>query len=240
MIKVASWNLRNFSLKRNMDPIAEVLKNFNIIAIQEVRNTEAVKKLADIINYDYIVSPPQGSCLTSAKLTGKRKEMYAFLWHKSIKLIKSNIVYADEYFVRAPYMGFFKCQNFDFILCTIHVVWGKKQDRDYEVSHINKLLNEIKKNAMGENDIILCGDFNTPPQKFSLPPEWRALIHSNTVVGNKNSSIYDNFWITGSTKESSSGVYVGAGELSDHYPIYAEFKDDDQDTGVPNLDIILN
>ena len=137
-------------------------------------------------------------------------------------------------------MGFFKAdrEGFDFILTTIHVVWGRKTDRVLEIKYINYLLEKIKEKAGGENDIILCGDFNTPPEGFNLPSEWRPLIHNKTMVTSNN--IYDNIWITSATGEyRSSGVVTSAGKLSDHFPVYATFANYDDDKGVPDLDIKL-
>ncbi len=242
MLKIASWNLRNFSKKRNMKEIAEVMQNFDIIAIQEVRNDEAVVMLCNILKYEYIISKPEGSSSTTAKQTGKRKEMYAFIYKSDIQLCKYSSVHADEYFVRAPFMGFFKYKEFDFILSTIHVVWGTKKDREFEIKYINLLLEKIKEKAGGENDIILCGDFNTPPDEFNLPDEWKPLIHENTMCNKNKISIYDNIWVTDNTKKFNinSGVYIGAGSLSDHYPVFAEFTcDQDDDIGIPDLNIKL-
>ena len=244
MIKIGSWNLRNFSKKRDMDPIADVVIQFDLLAIQEVRDDICILLLCEHIkkkhnlDYKYAVSEPVCSTQTTARQTGKRKERYAFIYRSGVELVKSALVLADCHFVRPPLMGFFKCSRFDFILTTIHVVWGKKSDRRAEISSINLLLEAIKEKAGGEGDIILCGDFNTPPEEFALPDIWRPLIHGRTMVNSAN--IFDNIWITGATGEftGESGV-VGAGKLSDHFPVYATFRDIDDDEGVPNLDIKL-
>lgn len=239
---IGSWNLRNLSSKRDLGAIAEIIKKFNIIAIQEVRDPDAIKTIALLIGYSYIVSDPICSTLTSAHQTGKRKERYAFLWDASVKVIGiPELVHGDTKFVRSPFIGFFKSGNFDFILSTIHIVWGKKSDRVIEIVNVNNLLQKITESANGEGDIILCGDFNTPPENFQLPREWSAKIKNGTVVG--SGSRYDNIWINekNTTEFVNAGVMSNFNNSSDHWPIFGIFNISiDDDNGTPDLNINLD
>jgi endonuclease/exonuclease/phosphatase family metal-dependent hydrolase len=237
MIRVGSWNLRNLSTKRDLKQIAEIIGRYDIVALQEIRSIEAVKEIAEYaVGYSYVVSEPVCSTKTTAKQTGKRREMYAFLWRAPIENIEEcRLVHGEEVFVRSPYVGFFRARHFDFVLGTIHVVWGRKKDRDLEIAGVSKLLDLIASKGRGEKDIILCGDFNMAPEKFSVGPKWYALIEEGTVVG--SGSRYDNIW-TSVAGRGKSGVYRDFKNSSDHYPIWAEFDDTaDLDEGTPDIDI---
>ena len=158
-------------------------------------------------------------------------------------MIKYSTVEAPCHFVRPPHIGFFKVNGgFDFIFAAIHVVWGKKIDRVIEIENINILINKIVKSTGGEGDIILAGDFNMPPENFSLPPEWIPLINGGTTVlkSGGEGSRYDNIWIN----KNNTSEYAGKSEIiksaggSDHYPIVAYFNNFDDDEGIPNLNDI--
>lgn len=249
-IKLGSWNMRNFSYKRDMKEIAEIIVQYDIIALQEVRSTDAIILLSNNIHkeygkkYFYTISDPVGSAKTSAKQTGKRKELYVFMFTDAVQIItQPKLAEADEYFVRSPYIGYFRAGKFDFVLATIHIVWGKKKDRVLEIEAVGKLLNKIIERAGTEHDIILCGDFNTAPEEFKLGSEWRPLINKSTMV--KGTSRYDNIWISGASEFENTGI-CGVGEKcggSDHFPIYAVFKtdeDDDEDNEIKIEGLSLN
>lgn len=229
-IRIGSWNLCNFSKKRELNEISKVAAQFDLLAIQEVRDVESVQNLCKIIGYNYRISEPECSTDTSAHQSGKRKERYAFIWNKNISLIdEPQLISAGQYYVRSPYIAFFKGYNLDFILATIHIVWGKINDRHLEISHTQQLLNKIISHAGNERDIILCGDFNTPPEEFKLTADWHPLINATTTLPHKtggSGSRYDNIWITKNTTALDEGVILSAGHASDHYPIYAVLKAD--------------
>lgn len=226
MITIGSWNLQNFAYstikkgKRDISEIMKTIQKFDLIALQEIRDPKAVEYLASS-THKYWVSEPVGSSQTTANQTGKRKEYYAFLWRDPIQLIDAKLISGDTVFVRAPAIGFFTCgkDRFDFVLSTIHVVWGKKSDRTAEISKIPQLLRLIRQHAKEEKNIIFCGDFNTDPKDFPACPTWTPCIHGGTVSGSFNT--YDNFWITEETPVAASGILDV--KLSDHFPIYASF-----------------
>ena len=91
-ISLISWNIRDFGKTKNseeLDRIADILRDADIVAIQEVVSgyggAQAVAKLADNLNrkgakWDYVISNPTHS---SKYVT----ERYAFVWKtKNIKI----------------------------------------------------------------------------------------------------------------------------------------------------------
>src|ERR1700712_4879089 len=129
IIKVYSWNLKDFGQSKSDDEIAFIAGTINdadIIAIQEVvagnGGAQAVARLADALNrkgskWDYRVSDP-----TSGENPYKR-ERYAYLWNTSkIKLIGKpwlEIVYTDE-IDREPFFATFKSGNKLFTAVNFH------------------------------------------------------------------------------------------------------------------------
>jgi endonuclease/exonuclease/phosphatase family metal-dependent hydrolase len=84
-VKLVSWNIENFGKSKSeveINFIANTLKNYDIIAIQEVAagygGAQAVARLADELNrkgakWDYTISDPTAS-------SAYKTERYAFIW----------------------------------------------------------------------------------------------------------------------------------------------------------------
>lgn len=275
-IKIGSWNLQNFAAttKKNINIVVEAILKFDLIALQEIRDKKGVEILVEKTGYNYWLSEPVGSSETTAHQTGKRKERYAFLWNNKIKCLQEPLlIKGNKHFVRSPAIGFFssilqpfshplssfsqgeKNSNkeekggFDFVLSTIHVVWGQKRDREAELKSIKKVLKEMRKVCMltsslsqsfspCEKNIILCGDFNTNLNNEN-EIDWFTCIKEGTVI--KSSNCYDNFWIS---KETIEFLEAGVEKVSwsDHYPIYAKFSCgiDCDDLDEINLDLEIN
>ena len=66
-LRIATWNIRNFGAKKSdraIRYIEEVCKNFDIIAIQEVKDSiTGLEKLQQLLrsNYRFIFSDPSGN-----------------------------------------------------------------------------------------------------------------------------------------------------------------------------------
>lgn len=252
-IKLLSWNVRNLSVHRDPSDLVAVIRQYDIVALQEIRDIESVAHIAKAAGMSWRVSDPVCSTWTTAHQSGRRTERYAFLWTAQVTLVtEPQLVHADHEFVRSPFIGYFRCGtlgSYDFILSTIHIVWGTVHDREVEIANVGRLLNAIIAKAGTEGDIILCGDFNTAPEGFHLPTTWRHLIDGRTTVSKvavkSGGGIgrYDNIWInTPRNFTGHSGIIHVEHNSSDHYPIYAEFNASyDADEGdVKDLKIELN
>lgn len=186
---VATWNIRAFgdltrkwessgndSPKRDLHSvlcISEIIKRFDVIAIQEVKaNIKALRDTLKVLgeNWGMILTDvnkgDRGNGERIAYLFDTRRLNLSGLagelvvpkkWgHK----LSENVL--DEQFVRSPYAVSFKANNQTFILVTLHILYGKKSsDRLKELKGIAQWLSDWATdiNAYHQNLIVL-GDFN--------------------------------------------------------------------------------
>jgi len=173
---------------------------------------------------------------------GLVKERYAFLYRpEKVSLIEEGEVFPDplDRFIREPYYATFKAGDFQFTLATIHVLFGdSKKDRREEIKLLPAVYRFLSKDH--ENTIIL-GDFNMPPED----PSWDALgsdfglknvIASPEKTTITDTSLYDNIWTDSPVVRSGVMRFdetmfgdndeKAENEVSDHRPIWADFKID--------------
>ena len=256
-IKVASFKIQIFGQSKISNPevmsmLAKIVRNFDVVAIQEVRSTEenVISALLSYVNsagnkYDYVISKRLGR-------TGS-KEQYAFVYNtKTISLIPNSSYVVDDpgdVFEREPFVAYFRSGNFDFKIVDNHI---KPEDVSAEFTHLAVVINNIY-DGSPEKDIIVLGDMNADGSYFNedrlitILPLWRQLIGNNedTTVAIGNNT-YDRMMARDTTTNveyvGRSGVFRWDSEygvtdanfikkVSDHYPIYAEFR-----TGLPDDD----
>jgi len=251
-IKIASFNIQTFGQSKInkpevMDVLSKVIKRYDVVAIQEVRSKEqnVIPTLLSYVNdantnYDYIISQRLGR-------TGS-KEQHAFVYNtKTVDLTsESSYVVADpdDVFEREPFVAFFRSGNFDFKLVNNHI---KPEDVSAELSQLAVVIDNIY-NSSSEKDIIVLGDMNADGSYFDednlvvIFPLWIQLIgngEDTTVAISDNT--YDRMMARDTTANveytGKSGVFRWDAEyrvtdnsfikkVSDHYPVYAEFRTD--------------
>ncbi len=252
-IKVCSFNIRIFSNKsrndQELETIAKILKYYDLIAIQELKDEDVLKRTVTILKrmgyrYDYVISPPVGKII---------KERYAFLFRpEKISLKDQGKVYLDknDEFLREPFYAEFQAGHFDFLLVNIHVIYGDNENlRRKEIFSLAKVYRTLQKENPKEKDIILLGDFNLSPEdegfkEFKFFEAMRYLIISPDKTTITDTNLYDNFWFQQNfVKEytGQSGVIrfdenifqnndrKAKLAVSDHRPIWADFKIDMED-----------
>ncbi|NQS89762.1 endonuclease/exonuclease/phosphatase family protein [Patescibacteria group bacterium] len=251
-IKIASFNIQIFGqnkIKNSevMKIISKIVKRYDLVAIQEVRSREEniIPALLNYVNdantkYDYVISKRLGR-------TGS-KEQYAFVYNtKTVHLIpNSSFVVKDtkDVFEREPFVASFKSGNFDFTIVDNHI---KPADVEAELKHLKAVIDNIY-DSSSEKDVIVVGDMNADGSYFNenklaiIFPEWRQMIGNteDTTVGTANNT-YDRMMTRDTTAkveytgkseafrwDSEYGVtnYVLIKKVSDHYPVYAEFRID--------------
>ncbi len=244
-ITIASFNICKFSDNsrdsEELNKITEILKQFDLIAIQEIVGdtiilNRTVAKLAEKgANYDFVVSEPVGN---------KYKERYAFLFNKKITLVGKPRLYYDKFdkFLREPYFASFKSNGFDFDIMTVHIIYGKNAaDRTYEMKQIANVYEYYQEKDESENDLILTGDFNTQPWQDNFDYIWKipdvkiAIREGVSTIG-KYGNLYDNIIFDSNTDEYTgmNGIYQfdsilglekeeARNTVSDHRPVYAVF-----------------
>lgn len=189
------------------------------------------------INYDYVISPRLGRT--------NSKEQYAFFYNTDTVTSLDSYTYdekGNDIYEREPFVAYFKAKNgsFDFLVIDIHV------DPDAAKSEINDLPNVITdaSNHFSEKDVILLGDMNADcqyldenDQTLTLRNQIYRWLITNDMDSNvaESSCTYDRIITTLTLNEDfagSVGVFrfdqqfeldCPAKEISDHYPVYAEF-----------------
>ena len=176
---LATWNIQHFGSTERYDEsfwyIAEILSHFDLIAIQEVKQSlqdlEVVTRLLGpwwrYIVSDVTVGDP-GNRERLAYLFDSRKARFSGLAGEivlpAVKDEAGNQFQARQ-LVRTPYMAGFKSDWFEFILSTVHLLWGEEAaDHVPRVEEVEQLTNFLVKrraeHGAWSRNIILLGDFN--------------------------------------------------------------------------------
>jgi endonuclease/exonuclease/phosphatase family metal-dependent hydrolase len=211
-INLAVWNIREFGKVRRTEPaihyIAEILNQFDLIAIVELRDnledlSHVLWYLGDtwrVIYSDWIDD------------SGGNKERIAFLFdrravtHNGLaaeidapRLKKTTEYLATQSFWRAPYMCAFRAGNFDFIVIATHARWGKSlAARRAELQMLSDWIDaRFKKKFVEDHDLLVMGDFNTrtlddpifralASHGLKIPKPLIQLTVGNRVAGGSN------------------------------------------------------
>ncbi|WP_216629410.1 endonuclease/exonuclease/phosphatase family protein [Taibaiella lutea] len=224
--------------------MAQSLKTFDIVAIQEVNSgssgAQAVGKLADALNrtgnkWTYSISE-----ITTSD-NPQERERYAFLWKTGEIKPKGKVYLASKLrneICREPFMGTFEKGNLVFTLVTIHAIPKKKQP-ETEL----KYLKSIPQLYSG-NNLIFMGDFNCPEshtvfnplKKLGFVPAFtgqKTTLKQNCKNGDCLASAYDNiFYPENKFKKLTSGIisfYTAiqwdmVRKVSDHLPVFVELE----------------
>jgi len=247
-ITIASFNMQAFGQSKAnksdvMGAIASVIRNYDIIAVQEIRDAEgtAFPKLAELVNsmpgarYDYVIGERLGS--TSSK------EQYAFLYNtdKVAFLRGSNYTYNGTGFERPPLLGKFYASGFSFVLADVHT---KPENAAKEVDALADVVKDAKAKFAGEDDFIVVGDYNADCSYMSAgelaTSPFRAAEFTWVVKDDVDTTVkstdcaYDRIVLTDASDYANEwGVYrfdqalslnqTQAEAVSDHYPVWAKF-----------------
>lgn len=246
-IKLCSWNIENIGKSKseeNIEFMANTLRDFDIVAIQEVvagyGGAQAVAKLADKLNrkgakWDFIISNPTTGSAYKA-------ERYAFLW-KTAKIKLKGTPWLEERFKfeidREPFYATFIAYDKEFTLANFHAITKSKQP-ETEIKYFKFLPAQYP-----HLNIIFLGDFNCPQSHtvfFPLKKMGYASVFQNQKTslkkecqrGNCLASEFDNIWYN-TLKNKVSNKHVihfykefeslkKAREISDHIPIITELN----------------
>ncbi len=190
---LATWNIRDLGKsgpkhgKRTLEDlfyIAEIISNFDLVAVQEVNDLEDWEFIMKILgrDWDYIATD------VSEWADGGNGERMTFVfdkrkvWFKNIAgeivLSRTNLITEEvemredtpvpqgRQFARTPFLVSFQSGWFNFDLCTVHIYFGKEtgpklKRRIKEINGIAKELSDRSKISLKEKDsMILLGDFN--------------------------------------------------------------------------------
>ena len=245
--KLLSWNIENFGKSKSeasINYIANTMKNYDIIAIQEVvaghGGPQAVARLADELSrkaakWDYVISDPTSS-------TAYKTERYAFLW-KTSKVKKIGKAWLEKKYHleidREPYFCTFQYENKQFTVVNFHAITQKRQP-ETEIKYFKFLPEEY-----ATLNLIFTGDFNCPQSHTVFIP-LKKMGYESLLIDQKTSlkqeckkdnclaSEFDNIYFKSSKINTlNSGIIhfyenfstlKEARIISDHIPIWFEFS----------------
>lgn len=207
-VKIMTWNLLNVGKSKtdeNIEYIAKVIKQTDIIAIQEVvtnpSGAQTIAKIHEELNrssgakWDYAISDPTVS-------SPYRSERYAYLWKTSKVKLKGKPflepTYVEE-IEREPYMATFIYKGKELTISSIHTLPTKHQP-ETEIKYL-KFFPE----AYPEHNLIFLGDFNlteqhsvfNPLKKLGYVPsftEQKSSLKQKCIKGDCLASEYDNIF----------------------------------------------
>ncbi len=181
---IATFNIREFGAKRRnnyaINALAEICSNFDVIAVQELRqDLKDLKRMLEVMGpyWKVIFNDPAGQ----PKRPGN-DERLAFVYDNRVMRftgMAAELFITDDFLGEAgvpktdmsvpwrpPYMVSFNAGSFDFVLITVHIQWNSKggiKARAKEIEMITKWIGDRKKESkLDDPDIFVLGDFNIP------------------------------------------------------------------------------
>ena len=186
---VATWNIRAFgditrkwessqddSPRRDLQSvrcIAEIIRHFDVIAIQEVRdNIRGLRDLLKVLGLNWglnLTDVTQRSAGNGERMAylfdTRRVQLSGLACELVVPEERSNNISSDalnKQFARTPYAVGFRSNNVTFVLVTLHILYGKSaKDRIPELKAIAKWLADWARDINEyEQNLIALGDFN--------------------------------------------------------------------------------
>lgn len=186
---IASWNIRAFgNLTRKWDSdendspkrdlhsilcIAEIIKRFDVIAVQEVKdNIRALRDTLKILGHNWSLILTD---VNKGKVGNGERMAYLFDTRRvQMSGLAGELVVPEEWeddindaalakqFVRSPYAVSFQSGKHTFILVTLHILYGDSpKSRIRELKGIAKWLSSWANDMNAyHHDLIALGDFN--------------------------------------------------------------------------------
>jgi endonuclease/exonuclease/phosphatase family metal-dependent hydrolase len=177
---LATWALRRFG-NPNHIPVdhaeslfymAEVISSFDMVALQEVdRDLTRLRHLLEILGPDWNVLVSE----TAPGVIGNR-ERFAILYYEprvEFRSFSGQVILPPErglqgkakpvsQFARPPLLGTFRSGNYEFQVCTAHIIFGggRPDDTKLRLEEVQKLGNYLRlRSQYEESDLFLLGDF---------------------------------------------------------------------------------
>ncbi|MDR2134956.1 MAG: endonuclease [Treponema sp.] len=246
-IRVYSFNIRIFGAAKMARPgvaaiLADIISKADIAAIQEVRSAGAapVEKFMALLpeNYACVLGPREGR--------SRSKEQFWIIYNTEKLAVLAEETWPDsgDKFERSPLAIYFQtADKFDFILMDNHI---RPSNAAAEIEALPEAA-AYYRGLWQEPDLLVLGDFNADGLYYDetllaeVFPEdsWKIIITNDldtTVAAADNT--YDRIIISYSAIEDYTGNHgvirfddlyglddygITPGDLSDHYPVWAEF-----------------
>jgi deoxyribonuclease-1-like protein len=247
---ISSFNIQVFGVSKMaksdaMSVIVQVIRQFDIVAIQEIRakDDDILPKLIAMLNadgsrYAYLIGPRLGRTVST--------EQYAYVYDTNRVEHEPNSVGTirdpADLLHREPFVARFRArtsapdQAFTFWLVNTHT---DPDEVSQEVAALSQVFQVMRSAGPAEDDVILLGDLNA--NEYELGPiasipgiNW--VVRGGVMTNVRQNKAYDNIIFHGpSTSEYTGrwGVFDfeksfrltrrQALEVSDHFPVWAEF-----------------
>ena len=249
-IFIASFNIQVFGTSKLakpqvMDILSQVVRQFDIVAIQEVRSKEdtILPRFLEQINadgsqYNFLISSRLGRTVS--------KEQYAFVYDtRRIEYDPSAVgVFNDpkDLLHREPFVTRFRTrlggrqQPFSFWLVNIHTDPDEVKE---EVAALADVFQAMQQARADEDDVILLGDLNASEKQLGplgrLPGITCAVqgvmtntrqtkCYDNLVFNAQRTSEYLGQWGVVNLEETFRISRSEALKVSDHFPVWAAFQ----------------
>ncbi len=249
-ILIASFNIQVFGKSKLaktdvMSVIVQVIRQFDIVAIQEIRAKEdnILPALMAMLNaegsrYNFLIGPRLGRSVST--------EQYAFIFDTNrIEYDPSSVgTMGDpgDLLHREPFVARFRPRTnfpdraFSFWLVDTHT---DPDDVPNEVAALANAFQVMQGALPDEDDVILLGDLNA--NEFELGPLGRIpgirwVVGGNTMTNTRKNKAYDNIIFHAPSTTEFSGRWgvldlqsafqlseEDALKVSDHFPVWAEF-----------------
>lgn len=247
---IATFNIQVFGESKMSKPevvevLAQVVRQFDIVAIQEVRAKadNIVPDFVDAINadgsrYGYLVGPRLGRSVS--------KEQYAFIFDTNRiehdPQMVGTVQDPNDLLHREPYVGRFRARTaspehaFTFWLVDIHT---DPDEVPEEVAALADVFRMMLTARADEDDVILLGDLNASEKQLGPLgeiPGIASVVH-DTMTNTRKNKAYDNILFQGQATREFTGRWgvldlestfglsrEQALDVSDHLPVWAEFQ----------------
>ncbi len=228
-----------------MQVLAQVVRRFDVIAIQELRSKEQdiIPRFLELINadgsrFDYIIGPRLGRTAS--------KEQYVYLYDANrIEVLPGSVYSAEDpedHLHREPLVATFRVVSphtvkpFTFTLINVHT---DPDEVEWELNALDDVFVRVQQDHIREDDVIMLGDFNADEyhlgQLGTLPGIGSAIAGQTTNT--KGTESYDNIVFdrrqtvefTGragviNLREEYGLSMEDAMDVSDHLPVWATFN----------------
>jgi endonuclease/exonuclease/phosphatase family metal-dependent hydrolase len=256
-VRVAAFNIQVFGRtklqnEQVMQVLMEVAQQFDVMVVQEVRDRtqQTAGDFLDRINaaspvsYAMFEGPPLGR-------TSSKEQYVLYYVPARVQLLYAGILPdPDDEFEREPLLALMRAGNFDFGLLAIHI---KPDAAEAELRLLAAAAQTILEANPAEQDLILLGDFNADGRYLDegllveiFPMEdFHVVITNDMVTTTKTQFTYDRVvlspgtfgyeYVPGSAQPFLFDVMLGIDDpaltprVSDHYPVFAEFRIDRPD-----------
>ncbi len=256
---IATFNIQVFGSSKMaktdvVQILAQVVRQFDVVAIQEVRakDDNILPRFIEAINsdgshYDFIIGPRLGRTVST--------EQYAFIFDTTrVEYDPSSVgTMSDPNDVlhREPFAARFKArvsmlqQGFSFWLVNIHT---DPDEVPQEISVLADAFQVMQSANPSEDDVILLGDLNASEAqlgRITQIPGIRWVVGGNVMTNTRGNKAYDNIIFQGEKTSEFTGRWgvidmekvfgisrEKALQVSDHLPVWAEFDTQEAKSGI--------